>query len=165
MKHAPDALGASSDESRALQDRLAAQSRSLSWILRNAPSARLLARPDPSRWSAHEHLAHLARYHEVFLGRLELIVRGRHVAVPRYRAEDDADWPSWTALTSGEVLERMASLRARLVSTWNALSEDDLRAAGEHPLFGEMRLGEWLEFFLLHEAHHLYVIMGLVKRA
>jgi hypothetical protein len=39
---------------------------------------------------------------------------------------------------------------------------------GIHPLFGEMSLALWVEFFLLHEAHHLYIVMtrlGQAKRS
>ena len=37
-----------------------------------------------------------------------------------------------------------------------------LARTGVHPTLGEMALPLWIEFFLLHEAHHLYVVM---KRA
>jgi hypothetical protein len=48
---------------------------------------------------------------------------------------------------------------ARLLS----LSEEDFERTGVHPKFGEMTLSQWLEFFLVHEAHHLYVVLQLVR--
>ena len=45
-----------------------------------------------------------------------------------------------------------------------SLSEEDFQRTGIHPKFGEMNLSLWLEFFLVHEAHHLYVVLQLVRR-
>jgi hypothetical protein len=30
---------------------------------------------------------------------------------------------------------------------------------GVHPALGPLTIPEWLEFFLLHEGHHLYQVM------
>lgn len=32
---------------------------------------------------------------------------------------------------------------------------------GLHPVYGPMTLEGWTEFFLLHEAHHLFTILRL----
>jgi hypothetical protein len=39
--------------------------------------------------------------------------------------------------------------------------DTDLDKTGHHPVFGEMNLIQWLNFFLLHEAHHLFTIFKL----
>jgi hypothetical protein len=39
-----------------------------------------------------------------------------------------------------------------------SLSDQELGRAGTHPVLGALAIPEWLEFFLLHEAHHLYVV-------
>jgi hypothetical protein len=36
---------------------------------------------------------------------------------------------------------------------------------GLHPTFGEMDVAGWLDFFLLHEAHHLYTALVRVGEA
>ena len=54
----------------------------------------------------------------------------------------------------GEVLSRLAALRAQFVERVDGLSSDELARIGVHSRFGEMTLVEWLEFFLLHEGHH-----------
>jgi hypothetical protein len=33
-----------------------------------------------------------------------------------------------------------------------------------HPLLGPMPIPLWLEFFLLHEGHHLYTIMKFLPK-
>jgi DinB superfamily len=86
----------------------------------------------------------------------------------RYRAEEDAAWPEWACLSTEEVLHRLKALRAEIMQHIAGLSEADATRVGFHPLFGAMSVALWVEFFLLHEAHHLYMIMtrlGQAKRA
>jgi hypothetical protein len=66
------------------------------------------------------------------------------------------------------VLSRHKAGRAEFIRLGKGLSHMDASRVGIHPLFGEMSLALWVEFFLLHEAHHLYVVMtrlGQVKRS
>jgi uncharacterized damage-inducible protein DinB len=117
------------------------------------------------KWSAHEQFAHLARYHEIFLQRIERILAEQAPEFPRYRAEDDPEWPAWTSLTTPQLLVRLSSVRAKLMARLRSLSEQDFERTGVHSKFGTMSLSLWLEFFLVHEAHHLYAVLQLVKTA
>jgi hypothetical protein len=110
----------------------------------------------------HENLAHLARHHDVFLGRVRAVLAQDRPALARYAAEDDPQWPAWAALSTDEVLARLRALRTELTTVVGGLSDEDLARTAVHPTLGEMALPLWVEFFLLHEAHHLYVIL---KRA
>ncbi|MGH7237346.1 MAG: DinB family protein, partial [Candidatus Saccharimonadales bacterium] len=38
---------------------------------------------------------------------------------------------------------------------------DKLERMGIHPKYGKLTVLDWTEFFLLHEAHHLYTIFQL----
>jgi hypothetical protein len=40
-------------------------------------------------------------------------------------------------------------------------SEKDFIKTGQHPAFGQMNLIQWMNFFLLHEGHHLFAIFKL----
>ncbi len=118
----------------------------------------------PDKWSAHENLAHLGRYHEVFLDRIQRILTEPKPALSRYRAEEDPQWESWRTLAYKEVAGKLASLREMLVAKLKSLSPEDYARTGVHSKLGEMPLALWLEFFLVHEAHHLYVVLQLVRR-
>jgi len=120
-------------------------------------------RPAPGKWSAREQLAHLARHHEVTGERLRRILAEPEPEFPRYRAEDDPEWPRWTALPLGTITARLAVLRAELVAAVAAIPPHDLARRGVHPVLGAMPIPLWLEFFLLHEAHHLFATMQLVR--
>jgi uncharacterized damage-inducible protein DinB len=117
----------------------------------------------PGKWSAHEQLAHLARYHQIFLQRIDRILTEQIPEFPRYRAEADPDWPSWSGLPTSQLLVRISSMRAKLMARLRSMSEEDFERTGVHPKFGAMSLSLWLEFFLVHEAHHLYVVLQLVR--
>jgi len=139
--------------------RLETQLDALETMLARSTPETLMKRPPSGAWSAHEHLAHLARHHDIFLDRLQRVLAENTPSFARYRAEEDATWPSWAALPTVEAIARLKDLRARIIAQVSALSETTARRTGIHPLFGEQSIGEMLEFFLAHEGHHLYQLM------
>jgi hypothetical protein len=122
-------------------------------------------RPAPGKWSAREHLAHLARMHEVTAARLGRILREDEPRLERYSAEADPDWPRWAALPLPEVLAELPARRAALITQVSAIAPDDLARRGIHSRLGAMAIPLWLELFLLHEAHHLYTVLPLLRGA
>ena len=148
-----------------LVSRLTTQLDSLGVVLARATPAAVEARPRSEEWSARENLAHLARHHAIFLARLRRLLAEDRPALGRYRAEEDPEWPAWAALPLGEVLDRLRALRAELVGLVRSLSPAESARTGLHPTFGEMDVAGWLDFFLLHEAHHLYTALLRVGEA
>jgi DinB family protein len=126
-------------------------------------SGDLTRRVVADKWSPQESLAHLARYNEVFLERMHLILSENNPALPRYRAEEDPEWERWRQLSYRDLMERLAELREQLVDELKLLSDEDFERVGVHPRFGELSLSQWLEFFLVHEGHHLYLIFQQVR--
>lgn len=112
----------------------------------------------PDKWSAQENLAHLARNHEIFLQRMDRILNEDLPVFSRYRAEEDPEWELWRQRTYRDLLDRLPVLREQLVLKLKSLSDQDFQRAGIHPKFGGLELSQWLEFFLVHEGHHLYLI-------
>lgn len=110
------------------------------------------------KWSIHENLAHLVRHHQVMLERINRILTNENPLLDRYKAETDAEWPSTVARSTEEIAGLLHSLRAELLRVVDRLSPAGLSRPGTHPLLGVMDLTEWIDFFLLHEAHHLYTV-------
>lgn len=148
--------------SPSLASRLATQLDGLPALLEGTAPAALERRTRSGKWSVHENLAHLARHHAVVLERVRRVLAEDRPKLPRYAAEEDAEWPAWAGLTTPEILRRLTALRSELTALVGGLSDEQLARTGIHPTLGEMALPLWMEFFLLHEAHHLYVVM---KRA
>jgi len=129
---------------------------------------RMLGDPDPrdldhppaqNVWSAREHLAHLGRYHEIFRQRLARMRAEDAPSLGRYRAPDDPGFAAWAALPFAEILTRLTRVRAQLADDVRSLEPADLERRGSHPLFGTITMAGWLDFFLVHEAHHHYTML------
>ena len=151
--------------SDSLRARLETQLDALNVVLAGATPALLDARPASGEWSARENLAHLARHATVFLERLPRLLHEDTPRLGRYRAEDDPEWRDWAGLSLDEVLRRLTDARHRLIAWVRSLSRDEITRAAVHPSFGVMTIPQWLEFVLLHEAHHLYTVMLRVADA
>jgi hypothetical protein len=145
--------------------RLASQLDCLPALLEGVRPEALVRRTRSGKWSVHENLAHLARHHEVFQERVRTVLAQDRPTLARYAAEEDPEWAAWAALTPDEVITRLTARRAELIATFRRLSEADLTRRAIHAALGEMPLTLWLEFFLLHEAHHLYVVMKRARGA
>ena len=151
--------------SDSIHSRLETQLEALDVVLANAPAGLIDTRPSSGDWSARENLAHLARHATVFLERLDRILREDTPKLGRYRAEEDPEWPQWSGLPLTDVLSRLKEARRQLITWVRALSPDQASRTGLHPSFGPMTIPQLLEFFLLHEAHHLYTAMLLIADA
>jgi hypothetical protein len=99
------------------------------------------------------------------LERLQRILDEHEPRFERYRAEEDPAWPRWSERSTAEVLKALSRLRSRLVARVRALTPAQAARVGVHARFGRMTVGRWVEFFLVHEAHHLYVILGRLADA
>jgi uncharacterized damage-inducible protein DinB len=137
--------------------RLLNQLDSLPEVLGAATPEDLCRRPASGKWSAHENLAHLLCHHEIMLERIRRIVSEDAPRMERYSAEDDAEWPYYAALPTNVVLEQLRSQRQRIIAIVQELSPDQMGRVGVHSRMGSMPLSTWLEFFLTHEGHHLYL--------
>jgi uncharacterized damage-inducible protein DinB len=144
--------------------RLAAQGEALERMVSRTSAEHFERRPQADKWSAREHLAHLACYQQRFLERLGAILSRDRPSFQRYRAEEDEDWPEWQRLASDEIHERLQARRRELLTLVASLSESQLERVGLHPVFGAMTIPQWIDFFLFHEGHHAYQVMALAMR-
>ena len=149
------------DESQLV--RLKTQLASLDVLFADASSERTDRRPASGKWSARENLAHIGRYHEIFLERLSRILTETSPQFARYRAEEDPGWQDWASRPFEEIRNQVTALRWKLIDRIAGLQASDYAREGIHSAFGEMNLSLWLEFFLVHEAHHLYVILQRIR--
>src|SRR5215470_5960349 len=58
-------------------------------LVREVPAARLKRRPQPDKWSAHEHACHLCTEHWLFTGRLERMLMQDDPVIEKYDADDE----------------------------------------------------------------------------
>jgi hypothetical protein len=99
----------------------------------------------------------------VYAARIASILSEDVPVLAPYRAETDAEWPKWSSLPAREIFARARPLRSRMIDGLRPLTDLDLARLGQHGKLGPMPLSLWLEFFLVHESHHLYEIFKLVR--
>jgi len=145
-----------------LLNKLENQYHQIDFLLRNLSSDFIQERHRLEKWSIHEHLAHLGRYHEIFLERIEKIIELESPKFGRYSAEKDEFYQPWVELNTSSILKQTKELRSTIFIKIKELDEEAIQRKGEHPKLGNINIEEWVAFFLLHETHHFYTIFWLV---
>ena len=141
-----------------LHNRLATQHLMLDGLLQHATDRELRQPIMHGKWSVHEQLAHLGRYQQVFAERVDEIVSHSAPAFPRYVADEDPEFAHWKRRAVKANFDLLKAQRNLLVDRFKALGAATLSRTGIHPVYGRLTLAEWVELFLLHEAHHLFAI-------
>ena len=148
--------------SASINTRLEHQHETISELIDGFSESSLKQRINPDKWSAFENIVHLASYQLTFIERIKLILEGTKPQFERYVAENDPLFYEYLQKSLVELKEDILSNRFVMIGHLKYLNEKQLGLSGHHPRFGDMTIGQWTEFFLLHEAHHLYTIMQLV---
>jgi uncharacterized damage-inducible protein DinB len=115
----------------------------------------------PGKWSIFENIVHLQTYQHVFCSRMKKILEENNPSFPRYSADADPEFLDNCGKTIREIMGDMITIRKEMSTGRLSLKESDLDRTGTHPVFGSMTIAQWLNFFLLHEAHHLFTIFKL----
>lgn len=136
--------------------RLTAQAEAISLQLEGLSEAQIKARVLADKWSIQETLAHIGRYQEIFVERVHAMVTEDDMTFAPYNADEDILHEAWASLSVNDLLTNFYTGRKRLTRLLRSLSPAELQRTGRHGKFGEMDIGAWTEFFLLHEAHHLF---------
>jgi uncharacterized damage-inducible protein DinB len=116
---------------------------------------------NPGKWSIFENIVHLQTYQHVFIIRIKQILENSLPSFDRYSAEADPQFAENCTKSTREVMQDLLTTRKEMAAGILSFPEHDLVKSGIHPLFGKMNLVEWLNFFLLHEAHHLFTIFKI----
>jgi len=83
----------------------------------------------------------------------------------RYVAEEDPLFHAYQKKTLPQLKENVSSDRVSILNLVNQLNEEQLQRTGQHKIYGSIALARWCDFFLLHEAHHLWTIFQLTSAA
>lgn len=143
--------------------RLASQFDAWPAVVGDLASPRLERRPAEGKWNAREQLAHVTRMHGVCAARIRVILARDRPTLPPYRVERDTSWERWVQYSVPDLLAVAAGRRVDLMSMVRGLNDAAFDRVGVHAQLGPLPLSEWLEFFLVHEAHHLYAIFKLAR--
>lgn len=144
-----------------LADRLKTQHVATGEIIKNVLPERIILRPAPNKWNIHDNIAHLAKYQISFIERINKILNEDVPHFERYKAEDDPEFETFRKQSDAELVKSLDEERIKVIELINGLSERDLQRIGIHKKYGHLNIVQWVEFFILHEAHHLFTIFQL----
>jgi hypothetical protein len=144
-----------------LHDRLKNQHETIENIVDKTDKADLTIQPFPGKWSIKDNIAHLAKYQFVFIDRINIILKNNSPVFDRYKAELDPDFESWRMLDISDLIQSLHKERQTIFNLITNLTDQELNRVGLHKKYGRLPLIDWTEFFLLHEAHHIFTIFQL----
>ena len=147
--------------SKSQQTRLHFQHEAIEQMLTHTPPEKRTKEIQAGKWSIQENLAHLARYQEVFIERIHLILTGKQPSFARYSAEEDPEFANTRIKSFPDLMQDLKKNRQEIIGLLDDLPDQELQKTGSHPVMGSLELTEWIEFFLLHEAHHMLTIYKL----
>ena len=146
-----------------IKDRLNTQHLAIKELIRNLDEELINRVHLAGKWSIQENLVHIVSYHQVFLQRMEKIINNDSPYFDRYKSDGDSNFSRLQKLNSEELIIHLEEERKKVTNFIFKLNDSELQKPGTHQKFGVMNVVEWIEFFLLHEAHHIYTIFKLSK--
>ena len=144
-----------------ISTRLQYQHKSLLDILDGLSDEQIRRQLIPGKWSIFEIIVHLQTYQHTFINRIRKILNEENPKFSAYTAEADPLFHDNCTRSSREIMQDLLSTRKELSNGILSFKETDLEKEGLHPTYGKMNLLQWLNFFLLHEAHHLFTIFKM----
>jgi len=145
--------------------RLEYQHQSLVDLIADLSDEQLRRQVIAGKWSIYENVVHLVTYQHAFLERLGKILHEENAEFARYSAESDPLFYDNCLRPTRENLQDLIATRRELTDKIFALDDEEIQRKGRHPVFGNLTITQFLHFFLLHEAHHLFTVFKLAAEA
>ncbi|MFC0517301.1 DinB family protein [Mucilaginibacter angelicae] len=146
-----------------LSERLKTQHQTMAQLVAGISNDKLTTPPASGKWSALDNIAHLARYQKIFTARVHQIINEDTPIFDRYNGDLDPEFAPFRLMGLAELLDIINTDRAIIFDLLSALSDTELLRIGVHPKYGRLTIIKWADFFILHEAHHLFTVFQLVN--
>jgi hypothetical protein len=133
-------------------------------IIREVPENIRKRRPQPEKWSAHEHACHLAEVHPLFFRRLDLMLNEDHPTIKPYFPDQHDDPNTLLNADLEESLARFASDRKKLIEELKKLSPAGWQRTADHLEYSHYTVFIMFRHLALHDYLHLYRIEELLLK-
>jgi len=147
--------------SSSLSTRLQYQHKCLVDIIDGLTDEQIRRQVITGKWSIFENIVHLQTYQHKFVMRIREMLEKENPLFDRYTADADPEFLDNVTKTTRDIMHDMITIRNQMVVELLQFPKSDLLKTGTHPVFGQLSVEQWLNFFLLHEAHHLLTIFKL----
>jgi len=143
--------------------RLQYQHKTIDELISGLTEEQLKYRINPDKWSAFENMVHLAAYQPTFIQRLNLMLNENEPLFERYVAENDPVFYEYLKKSLTELIIDISTKRFAIINLLENSDDQQLNWKGRHMAYGLITVAGWSDFFLLHEAHHLWTIFQLTS--
>ena len=133
-------------------------------LVHEVPQSILRRRPQPNKWSAHEHACHLAAVHPLFLSRLDLMLTNPQPVINHYLPDVDDEDGALLKVDLGEAMERYVLDRRQLVETLRELPDEAWLRSAEHGEYSHYSVFIMFRHLAMHDMLHAYRIEELLLR-
>lgn len=133
-------------------------------LIREVPAAVMKRRPQPGKWSAHEHACHLAEVHTLFFSRLDLMLGEERPRITPYDPSKDMAEDALLKMDLYESMGRFARDRRRLVERLKELTAADWQRTAEHEEYAHYSIFIMFRHLALHDMLHAYRIEELLLK-
>ncbi len=133
-------------------------------LVREVPPEILKRRPQPGKWSAHEHACHLAAVHPMLFDRLELMLREDHPAIRPYLPDRDDPEDALLKVDLAEALERFVRERARFVARLRELRPSAWSRTASHGEYNRYSVFIMCRHIGMHDMLHAYRIEEILLK-
>ena len=133
-------------------------------LVREVPLDVLKCRPQPKKWSAHEHACHLADVHALFFSRLDLMLNESHPRIRAYNPDEAMEEGALLKVDLDEALQRFSNERALLAERLRQLSDEDWERKAVHEEYAHYSILIMFRHVALHDMLHAYRIEELLLK-
>jgi hypothetical protein len=133
-------------------------------LIREVPTAILKRRPQPRKWSAHEHACHLAVVQPLFFSRLDLMLSDPRPHITPYFPDADDEEGALLKVDLDEALGCFVRDRQQLVERLRRLSPEDWQRTAEHTEYSDYSVFIMFRHLALHDMLHAYRIEELLLK-
>ena len=133
-------------------------------LIREVPFENIRRRPEPTKWSAHEHACHISIGQATFLARLDLMLSETNPIIKSMENSPDVQAGALLSVDLDEALDLYVRERTEVVSRLKELSADDWQLTGQHEAFSHYSVHIMFRHLLIHEMHHAYKIDELMLK-
>ena len=154
--------------SSSIVTRLHYQHKSLVDMIDGLSDEKIRRQINPGKWSIFENMVHLQTYQHAFCARMKQLLTGTNPVFVRYSAESDPMFLDNCHKATREIIQDLLATRKKMLVELTSVGDQDVLKTAVHPVFGTLTMAEWLNFFLLHEAHHMFTVFrlaGQIKKA
>jgi DinB superfamily len=133
-------------------------------LIKGVPKKKLMARPEPGKWSIAEILAHLADTELVAGFRIRLILGENGAAIQAFDQDVWAEKLNYKKRDPKKSLEGFSMLRENNLTLLKSLPKPMWDNFGMHTERGKETVSRITEMFAGHDINHLMQIERTVKR-